>query len=189
VARAQENNPRVMEARAALETAELALTLEGRLAEALTVKAGAGVSGTFEQATPSYSFSVSVDVMSLVSSPAETQVLASKLASALAESRVETVEAFIRYVIARNAAEAAARAVESSEAGFRVVSARLEVGDATVSDQLAAQTAVGNAAVALLRANGEVIIAAENLAAVVGLSATETMAVIEGGEPVAVIEP
>jgi outer membrane protein TolC len=94
--------------------------------------------------------------------------------------RAETAAAFVRYVVARQSVQAAALAVDASDAAFRVVQARLEIGEATISDQLAAQSAVSSSALALLRANGELVTALEALAATVGLSPQETLEVIRG---------
>ncbi len=52
--------------------------------------------------------------------------------------------------------------------------ARLEVGEVTLSEQIRARSSVGDAAMALLEANAEVIEALEALSAVVGINPAET---------------
>lgn len=183
VAAAQESSPEVLEASRTVELAAAAVEPLGRLAQALDVRASGNVAGSlYTQASPSYSISVSLDVVGLLEVPDEREVLARRLATARAQTRVQVVEAFTAYVVARNAAESAAQALESAEAQFRVVSSRLEVQEATLSDQIGARSSVGSAAVTLLSANAEVIVTLERLAAVVGLSAEETLALMEGEE-------
>lgn len=179
VALAERHDPRVLEAEIALAIGQREMMLEGRLREALSISAGANLDGDpYRQARPSFNLSVRLNVMALVGPDDRTAVLARKLAQAQAESRYRVVQAFVRYLTARQAAEAAAWALESAEAGFRVVSARLEVGEATLSDQLNAQSAVSEAALRLLRANGEVIVALEGLAVAVGIPVDALLAVL-----------
>lgn len=177
---AQTQSTRVLEARGVLQRAEIDASFEGRLAEALTIRAGAGLSNdSYGQAKPSYSLNLSLDVMTLARSENHTTLANAKLSDALAKSRVDTVEAFVRYLIARNAAEAAARALESADANHHIAHARWHIGEATLADQVSAQSSVASAAVTLLRANGEVIIALEQLAAVVGASPERTLATFQ----------
>ena len=53
------------------------------------------------------------------------------------------------------------------------------MGEATLTDQLRAQTAVSEAAIALLGANGQVIVGLEALAATVGQPPGEVLAVLD----------
>ncbi|MDQ3457997.1 MAG: TolC family protein [Deinococcota bacterium] len=181
VAVAQERSPTILQAAATLRVGEAQLEIGGRLADALSLNVGAGVSGDFYgQLSPSYSISAGVDVVALAVHNDQTTILRAGLAAARASARAETAGAFVRYVVSRQSVQAAALAVDSSDAAFRVVQARLEIGESTISDQLAAQSAVSSSAVALLRANGELVIALEQLAATVGLSPQETLEVIRG---------
>lgn len=181
VAVAQERSPTVLQAAAALRVGEAQLEIGGRLADALTLSVRAGVAGDlYGQLSPSYSISAGIDLIALAVHDDRTGILRAGLASARASVRAETAAAFVRYMVARQSVQAAALAVDSADATFRVVQARLEIGEATISDQLAAQAAVSSTAVALLRANGELIIALEALAATVGLSPQETLEVIRG---------
>ena len=82
------------------------------------------------------------------------------------------------YKVALETAESAAHALESAEAAFRATQAKLEVGEATLTDQLRAQTAVSEAAITLLGANGQVIVGLEALAATVGQPPGEVLAVL-----------
>ena len=74
------------------------------------------------------------------------------------------MQAYVTYKVATNSAEASARNVEAAEAAFQVSAARYNVGDAIFANQIQAQTTVADAAVNLLSANGQVIVALEQLA-------------------------
>jgi outer membrane protein TolC len=180
---AQANNPTVIEATAAFEVGQAQRELGGRLTDALTVNVGAGLSGDlYGQVSPTYSITASVDVMKLVHAEDRTHALTARLAAAKAETRSAVATAFVGYVVARNAAEAAALAADSSSAAFKVIQARVDVGEATLTDQLHAQSAVSNAALALLQANGNVIVALERLAATTGTSPEVTLAIVQHQE-------
>jgi outer membrane protein TolC len=168
---AQANDAEVLETLAQIEVLERSSSFEGRLTDALTIQAGAELEGDFyNQASPSYSISISLNVMELVASSDTRRILDIQLARARAQARVSTVQAFVDYKVAVNAAEAAARAVEASEAAFHVTAAQYTVGDAILANQISAQTAVADAAVRLLSTNGQVIVALEQLATVSGLT-------------------
>jgi outer membrane protein TolC len=176
VSLAQSNDAKVLEASIALEDTEML----GRLSEALTVNAGVGLSGDFYgQAAPKYSVSVSLDLMQLVDGEsanlAQAKVLGEKN-----NVRVRTVEAFVNYKVAKESAESAALGVESATAAFNATHAKVEMGEATRTEQLQAQQAVSGSAIGLLEANGQVIVALENLAAVVGAAPAEVAAILEG---------
>ncbi len=196
----------VLEAERALTRSDWALSLEGRLAQALSVTGsvsgsvtgGAGVGGSaglgaglsgglggdlrggrggdpYGQATPSAAIHVSLDFMTLVGEPdtGERLALAARLAEARARVRLDVVEATTRLLVARAAAEGAAQALETAEAAFRVAQARLALDDVTPGAVLDARLALSQAAVGLLRANAEVVVALEGLAAMTGTSASE----------------
>lgn len=199
----------VLEAEWALARSDWALSLEGRLAQALSVTGsvsgsitggagGAGVGGSaglgaglsgglggdlrggrggdpYGQATPSAAIHVSLDFMTLVGEPdtGERLALAARLAEARARVRLDVVQATTRVLVARAAAEGAAQALETAEAAFRVAEARLALDDVTPGAVLDARLALSQAAVGLLRANAEVVVALEGLAALTGTSASE----------------
>ena len=85
-----------------------------------------------------------------------------------------------RFVVARNSAESAAQALETSEAQFRVAGSLLKVGEATLGDQLAARSVVSSSAVGLLTANAEVIVSLEALAAATGMNARDVAGLLSG---------
>ncbi|MCA9839293.1 MAG: TolC family protein [Trueperaceae bacterium] len=161
----------VVRAKLALEQTAGELELTGRLKDALTVNAGLSLEGDiYGQAMPNYSINISLDVLKLLPDSSANKVLEAELEATLADTRVRTVQAFIDYKIALENADRVALELESAGALFKAVTARLEVGEATRSDQLRAQTVVSSAAVALLEANGRVIVTLESLAAIVGIS-------------------
>lgn len=183
VARAQASSPDVAEAESALTLNAADPELLGRLSRSLDVEVGANLAmDYYSQASPSYTISLSLDVVELLSAADQRTVPAGRVAQLRAQTRLAVVEAFTRYVVARNGAGSAAQLLETSEAQFRAVGSLLKVGEATVNDQLAARSAVGSAAVALLTANAEVIVSLEALAAAVGMSAQEVAGVLSRTE-------
>ncbi len=179
-------SPAVLEAQHALSVAESQREIGARLLDSLTINVGTGLSGDFYgQATPRYSVSAGVDIMKLVNVEDKTGVLGAQLATARSENRAKVAAAYVAYVVAQEAAEAASHTLESIDVSFSVVKARVEVGEATLSDQLTAQNAVSSSALALLQANSQVIVSLEQLAAAVGRSPKETLAVVNGTEEVA----
>ena len=172
-------SPTVLEAQHALSVAEAQREIGTRLLDSLTVNVGTGLSGDFYgQAAPRYSVSAGVDIMKLVNVEDKTGVLGAQLAAAKAENRAKIAAAYVGYVVAQEAAEAASHSLESIDVSFSVVKARVEVGEATLSDQLTAQNAVSSSALALLQANSQVIVSLEQLAAAVGRSPQDTLAVM-----------
>ena len=172
-------SPTVLEAERTLDIAEAQLELGTRLLDSLTVNVGTGLTGDFYgQFEPKYNVSAGVDLVKLVQTEDNTSVLRAQVKAARAENRARVAAAYVGYVVAQEAAEAAAHTVQSSDAAFQVVKARVEVGEATLSDQLTAQNAVSSSALALLQANSQVIVSLEQLAAAVGRSPQETLAVI-----------
>lgn len=166
---AQANDANIAKARLELGTVVGETQLTGRLREALTVNTGVSLEGDiYGQASPSYSVSVNLNVMNLIPDAEAAAANNAVLAEALASVRVRTVQAFVTHKVAQERAESAALALESAEAAFRAVSAKQEVGEATLTDQLRAQSTVGDAAMALLEANGNVIVSLESLAATIG---------------------
>ena len=135
----------VLEASLALEDTQLL----GRLQDGLTVNAGVGLTGDFYgQAEPSYS--VSLNLMTLIDGE-DTNLAQSKVSSEKNSVRVRTVEAFVNYKVAVQRAESAALGVESATAAFNATQARVEMGEATLINQLQAQESVSGAAISLLR--------------------------------------
>jgi len=178
---AESNDLTVLELESELASSQQSLTTEGRLAEALNVKAGGSLStDLYQQAKPSFNISVSLNLMELVGSNDRTALIEAQIAEAKDLARVKVVEAFVAYKISVQAAEGAARTVEASQAAFEVIKAKVETGDAILSNQIRAQSDVADAAIALLTANGAVIVKLEKLASVVGLRPEETMAVLGG---------
>lgn len=184
VTTAQANNPAVAEAEGALSLNTADTELLGRLGRSLEVGVGADLAmDYYSQASPTYTISLSLDVVELLSADDKQTVLSGRAAEARALTRLAVVEAFTRLVVARNNAESSAQALETSEAQFRAVGSLLRVGEATLNDQLAARSSVSSAAVALLSANAEVIVSLEALAAVVGMEAEAVAVVLEGKTP------
>ena len=172
---AEQNNFEVLDYVSQLNNAEQSISFQGRLAQALTISAGANLStNLYNQAVPSINLSLGIDVMRLFEESNEANLLTRKVQDARTSARVRTVEAFIAYKIAVEGAEGAARTLEASQAAFDVAKIRVETGDAVLVSQLKAQGDAASAALELLRANGEVIIALEHLAQVTGLSIEET---------------
>lgn len=182
VARAMQVSPAVLEAAAALDKARWSVSLEGRLSDALVISGGVGVaSDAYGQAVPSYSIRVSLDAIKLVARPPATAALEARLQEARARTRLAVTEAFTRYLVAVAGAEGAAQGLESAESAFRVTTVRYRAGDVIAGDVIDARARVADAAVALLGANAEVVVALEGLAAVTGVPAEELRGMVAGG--------
>lgn len=182
VARAMQVSPAVLEAAATLDKARWSVSLEGRLSDALVISGGGGVaSDAYGQAVPSYSIRVSLDAIKLVAPPLATAALESRLREARAQTRLAVTETFTRYLVAVAGAEGAAQGLESAESAFRVATVRYGVGDVIAGDVIDARAKVADAAVALLRANAEVVVALEGLAAVTGVPAEVLRGMVAGG--------
>lgn len=167
------NSPSVLSAEVELERGQRDVEALGRFANSLDVNAGAGFEGDFYgQVSPSYSISVGLDVIELIDVDDQRVILDRQLAQARANTRVQVTQSFVNYKNAVQAAESAAFALETSERLFRVTEARVAVGDATATDLVQAQQSVGDAALALAQANGNTIVALEQLAANVGVPVT-----------------
>ncbi len=183
VSAAQKNSPDVTVAEHALALTTPDAELLGRLSRSLDIGVGANLAmDYYSQASPTYNISLSLDVVELLSADDKQTVLSGRVAQARALTRLAVVEAFTRLVVARNSAESAAQALETSEAQFRAVGSLLKVGEVTLNDQLAARSAVSNAAVTLLSANAEVIVSLEALAGTVGMTAKEVAALLAKSE-------
>ena len=177
---AQTNDLGVLEAQQAFDTGKYADSTGGRVSEALSVNAGTGLSGDmYGQVAPSYSLSVSLDVMDLFRAQ-DTSTLEHEVRDAKETARLKTVEAFVGWKVATQSATAASRALEAAEASLEVTDVRVEAGADVAASQLAAQSQVADAAIDLLTANGAVIVAVEKLASVVGTPTQETVALLEG---------
>lgn len=164
----------------ALQQAEAAMLERLRGALSLTVS-GSVAGDIYGQAQADYRVSIGLDVLKLLPDLQQETQAAARLESELRRVRLATVEAFVRYRIAEERADAAALALESAQSHDRVVQARQQVGDAILADVFTARSTVGSAAVALLEANGETVIALEALAATVGLDVRSTRELL--GEP------
>lgn len=166
---AQAHDPTVIEADFQLKQQSNNIELLGRLKDALSINASTNIQGDYYgQASPSYSIGISLDVLNLIPKTNTLNLKQATLEQAKAQARVQTIQAFLSYKIALETAESAAHALESSETAFRAVQARVEMGEATLSDQLRAQTTVSDAAIRLLNANANVINSFETLAATTG---------------------
>lgn len=177
VIRAWALSAEVLEAEAALVRSSWSLSPDGRLAEALHITGSAGLTGdAYGQAEPRYAVSLSLDVMALAGQPdaGGLRALEARLAEARTEVRLDVLEAAMRVVVARAMAEDAAQGLETAQAAFRVAEVRLELGDVTPIAVLEARMAVSRAAVSLLQANTEAIVALESLSALVGMDAAAT---------------
>lgn len=151
-----------------------AVVLE-RLRGALSVTVSGSVAGdVYGQAHADYRLGVGLDLLELIPDPQQEAQAAARLDTELRRVRLATVEAFIRYRVAEAAAAAAALALDSAQANLGVAQARHRVGEVILAEVLAARSSVGDAAVALLSANGEVVMALEALAAAVGLDQRST---------------
>lgn len=182
VARAMQVSPAILEATTVLDQARWSVSLEGRLSNALIISGGAGVANdAYGQAVPSYSIRVSLDAIKLVAPAPATGALEARLSQARAQTRLAVTEAFTRYLVAVAGAESAAQGLESAESAFRVTTVRYRAGDVIAADVIDARSKVSEAAVSLLRANAEVVVALEGLAAVTGLPAEELTGMVAGG--------
>jgi hypothetical protein len=158
------------------------LDIQGRLSQALTITTGANLRGDFyNQATPSYNISVSLDVMKLLEAEDDSPIRI-QLAKTAQQIRIKVVEAFVNYHVATLTAETSARALEAAEAAFQVETTRLQAGETILSSKIKAQSDVATATLNLYTANGNVIISLERLAAAVGLSPAETAQVLRSNE-------
>lgn len=177
---AQQHDLASMSEEAKLEALVSEFSLAGRLSNALSISGSASLSGDiYGQAVPSYSVSVALDVMKLLNSEDNLALGQQSLLEARLKSRLRVVEAFVGYKVALLAAETSARALEASEARFRVSVERVRAGESILSEQIAAQSQVASAGLALYSANGQVIIGLESLAGVVGLSVSDLVVLLE----------
>ena len=90
---AHANDVEVAQAALQLGIGEGETQFMGRLKEALTVNAGVALQGDiYGQASPDYSISVSLDVLSLLPDADPTQVNVTRLENARAQARLRTVQ-------------------------------------------------------------------------------------------------
>ena len=183
VLRAWTTSPAVLEAAAALDASHWRLSSEGRLAEALSITGSAGLSGdAYGQAAPRFAINLSLDLTKLAAptGPAATErsALEARLTESRAQARLAVVAAFAHLLVARAAAEEAALVLEHSEAAFRVSEQSLARGVAAPQAALEARLAVSRAALGLLRANAEAVVALEALAALAGMPASDLLALV-----------
>jgi len=183
IAIAEQNDLQILEYMAELGTNESSLSFQGRLGEALSVNAGTSISGSYYgQAELSYSLSVSLDVMDLLTVSEGSSVIEQRIVSAKLNTRVRVVEAFVAYKIALVNAETRARAVEASQARYEVAVTRVQAGESILSSQINAQSDLASAGLSLYSANGDVIVSLEKLAAVVGVSPFDMSVLLKGQE-------
>ncbi len=163
-----------------IQALEQTFSLGGRLTNALSISGSAHLEGDiYGQAVPNYSVSISLDVMKLLNVDGNKEISEQKRLNAQLENRLSVVEAFVGYKVALLAAETAARALEASEANYRVNVARVKVGENILSQQISAQSDVARAGLELYRANGQVIIGLEALAGVIGVSVSDLVLLLE----------
>jgi len=180
---AEANDLQILEYQAELGTNETSFGFTGRLGEALSVTAGTSVRGSYYgQAELSYNLSISLNVMDLLSVSEGSSVIEQRIVNAKLNTRVRVVEAFVAYKISLINAETRARAVEASQARYEVAVTRVQAGESILSSQINAQSDLASAGLSLYSANGEVIVSLERLAAVVGLTAFETVSILRGEE-------
>ncbi len=150
-----------------------------RVTNALTISGGADVEGDiYGQSNLGYNISISLDIIKLIDVEDNTNVLDVAVDSARRDCRTRVVNAFVTYKVATQNAEVATLDLETAEVGLKVSTSLYEVGRATQSDLLNSQERVGQAAIKLLEANGQVVVTLEELAAAVGITPTATQTVI-----------
>ena len=150
-----------------------------RVTNALTISGGADVEGDiYGQSSLGYNISISLDIIKLIDVDDDTNVLNVAVDSARRDCRTRVVNAFVTYKVATQNAEVATLNLETAEVGLKVSTSLYEAGRVTQSDLLNSQERVGQAAIKLLEANGQVVVTLEELAAAVGITPTETQAVI-----------
>ena len=191
VGQASLSNPTVLIAKQNFASAKAELAVGNQLLDALTMNAGASLVGDFYgQSTPSYTFSLGVDVIKLIESTDRTQTMLMSVESARTKNRVEVVRAFTGWKVAIEQAKTASDFLESVGMTNQLVVHKLNVGDATQSDVTRAIADLSNAKIALLQANANVIVSLEALASVVGNEPRRTLDTINqimlahGEEPV-----
>jgi len=174
-------DPAYLRALADLEAARQTLGVLG----ALSAEAGASLAGEYGQVSPSYRLALSLNLAELFRDKGPAlRALEAQVEDARRQVRVRVAEAFFRWLVAREAARAAADALEARQAEAAAVQARAKVGAATPADALAAAERVSQARLGLYRANLDLALALENLARVVGLPLDALRALLrplEGG--------
>ena len=150
-----------------------------RVTNALTISGGADLEGDiYGQSNLGYNISISLDIIKLIDVEDNTNVLDVAVDSARRDCRTRVVNAFVTYKVATQNAEVATLNLETAEVGLKVSTSLYEAGRATQSDLLNSQERVGQAAIKLLEANGQVVVTLEELAAAVGITPTATQTVI-----------
>ena len=150
-----------------------------RVTNALTITGGTDVEGDiYGQSSLGYDISISLDIIKLVDVADNTNILDVAIGSARRDCRTRVVNAFVAYKVAIQNAEVATLDLETAEVGLGVSTSLYEAGRVTQSDLLNSQERVGQAAIKLLEANGQVVVSLEELAAVVGITPIEAQTVI-----------
>ncbi len=152
---------------------------------AVNATAGFDVAGDFEQfKTPSYRLGLSVDLAKLFSGGNGTvqKNLDARVNAARAQVRVKVLNSYTAYLYQRQAVQVASDGLETKDAEQKQVQAKAQVGAATGADVLRAADARGQAKLAVYRANLDLAVRKQELAAVVGLELKELNAALKGGE-------
>ena len=184
---AEINDLAVQRALSDLKGNQAELETFNRVTNALTISGGADLEGDiYGQSNLGYNISVSLDIIKLIDVEDDTDVLDVAVHSARRDCRTRVVNAFVTYKVATQNAEVATLNLETAEVGLKVSTSLYEVGRATQSDLLNSQERVGQAAIKLLEANGQVVVTLEELAAAVGITPTATQTVI--GEQLAQVQ-
>ena len=161
-----------------LETAKVASSP----LSAVSGTAGFSVAGDFEQfQSPSYRLGVSVDLSKLFSSGSGTaqKSLDARVNAARAQVRVRVLSAYTAYLYGRQAVQVASDGLEAADAALKQVQAKAQVGAATGAEVLRAADARGQAKLAVYRANLDLVLRKQELAAGVGVELKELNSILK----------
>ena len=164
----------------ALSDLETARVASSPLA-AVGASAGFSMAGDFEQfQSPSYRLGLSVDLAKLFSSGngAVQKGLDARVNAARRQVRVRVLNSYTAYLYQRQAVQGAADGLEAKDADLRGTQAKAQVGAATGAEVLGAADSRGQAKLALYRANLDLAVRKQELAAIVGLELKELDAML-----------
>ena len=184
---ALKQDPGYLQALADLEAFRAGLGVLG----AVRAEAGAALAGEYGQVSPTYRLALSLDLAGLLRDRGPAlRALEARVDAARREVRARVAAAYFRYLVALEAARAAADGVEAREAELRALQARARVGAVPPHEVLAGAERLSQARLALYRANLDLALAQEELARVVGLPLEALRGLLrppegEGGTPVA----
>lgn len=147
-----------------------------------------GSQGGFDQVTPGYRLSASVDLAKLAAAAtggnkAQLTALTASTNAAGRDLRVRVLQVYTAYLSAVRAAGVAADALEVAQAAARQQQARASAGAATGVDVLRAAQSQNNADATLYDANLRLAVAKQQLAAITGMTLSELDAVLNGAKP------